>query len=217
MSKERIAMRQSKRWAMIVGLAAVATDGTGTTAGTGETQTLKIGMVLDFGFPLHVDWQKEMDALVPAVNAAGGIDIGGQKYQLEIIMEDSKSNAETARAAVEKLVNQDKVKFILGDETVDGWLSVTEPAGVLVIANTPTPGILQPANKLAFNAGYFRHLSSGTGSLRHTPISTLLRVRTSTRPKDRLRPGSSRRWLRPSTKRSWLWSSTPPVLKTSVP
>jgi branched-chain amino acid transport system substrate-binding protein len=167
-------MRQGKKWAWMVGLAAVlvvlamvfvacngsteettATDGTGTTAGTGETQTLKIGMVLDFGFPLHVDWQKEMDALVPAINAAGGIDIGGQKYQLEIIMEDSKSNAETARAAVEKLVNQDKVKFILGDETVDGWLSVTEPAGVLVVANTPTPGILQPENKLAFNAGYF--------------------------------------------------------------
>jgi branched-chain amino acid transport system substrate-binding protein len=112
-------------------------------------------MVLNFSFPLHVDWQMIMDVLVPDINAAGGLDIGGQKYQVEIIMEDSKHNAETARAAVEKLVNQDKVKFILGDETVDGWLSVTEPAGVLVVACTPTPGILQPANQLAFNSGYF--------------------------------------------------------------
>jgi branched-chain amino acid transport system substrate-binding protein len=168
-------MRLSKKWAWAVGLvallvlltAAVAACGdteettttapsaSDTTAPPAEAQTLKIGMVLNFSFPLHVDWQKEMDALVPSINDAGGLDIGGTMYKLEIIMEDSKSNAETARAAVEKLVNQDKVQFILGDETVDGWLSVTEPAGVVVVANTPTPGILQPANMMAFNAGYF--------------------------------------------------------------
>jgi len=168
-------MRLSKTWVWVLTLAvavlavavigaactkaedetATTAAGTETTAATGEVETLKIGMVLNFSFPLHVDWQKEMDALIPAINDAGGLDIGGKKYQIEMIMEDSKSNAETARAAVEKLVNQDKVKFILGDETVDGWLSVTEPAGVLVVANTPTPGILQPENQLAFNAGYF--------------------------------------------------------------
>jgi branched-chain amino acid transport system substrate-binding protein len=175
-------MRLGKKWTWAVGLIALlvlttmvftacggdettttsvagSTDttvaGSTTTAPPAEAQTLKIGMVLNFSFPLHVDWQKEMDALIPAINEAGGLDIGGQKYQIEMIMEDSKGNAETARAAVEKLVNQDKVKFILGDETVDGWLSVTEPAGVVVVANTPTPGILQPENKLAFNAGYF--------------------------------------------------------------
>ncbi len=167
-------MRQGKKWAWMVGLAAVLvalamvfvacggdteettpSDGTGTTAATGEAQVLKIGMVLNYSFPLDVDWQKEMEALIPALNAAGGLDIGGQKYTIELIMEDSKGNAETARAAAEKLVNQDQVKFILGDETVDGWLTVTEPAGVLVVANTPTPGVLMPQNKLSFNAGYF--------------------------------------------------------------
>ena len=167
-------MRLRRKWAWAAGLLALlvvltmvvaacgSTEGTTTTAGpattaatTGEAKTLKIGMVLNFGFPLHVDWQKEMEALIPSINDAGGLDIGGTKYKLDVIMEDSKSNAETARAAVEKLVNQDKVQFILGDETVDGWLSVTEPAGVVVVANTPTPGILQPANKMAFNAGYF--------------------------------------------------------------
>jgi hypothetical protein len=34
--------------------------------------------------------------------------------------------AETGRAAIEKLIYHDKVKFILGDPTVDAWLPITE-------------------------------------------------------------------------------------------
>ena len=47
-------------------------------------------------------------------NNAGGIDIGGQKYKLEIIYEDTKYVPSVARSAAEKLVNQDKVKYIMG-------------------------------------------------------------------------------------------------------
>ena len=160
-------MRARRNWirvvgwglALIVAMAMIAGCGGSSDDATsddgGGAKTLKVGMVLNYAFPLHVDWQKEMEALVPSINEAGGVDVGGEKYMIELVMEDSKSNAETARAAVEKLVNQDKVDIILGDETVDGWLSVTERAGVLVIANTPTPGILSPDLKMAFNAGYF--------------------------------------------------------------
>ena len=160
-------MRESRTWIRLVGLALAMIVAVAVIAGCGgsgddatsddgsEAKTLNVGAVLNYSFPLHVDWQKEMEALVPSINEAGGVDVGGEKYMIELLIEDSKSNAETARAAVEKLVNQDKVDVILGDETVDGWLSVTERAGVLVIANTPTPGILSPDIKMAFNAGYF--------------------------------------------------------------
>jgi branched-chain amino acid transport system substrate-binding protein len=47
-------------------------------------------------------------------NNAGGIDVGGQKYRMEIIFEDTKYAPSVARSAAEKLVNQDKVKYVMG-------------------------------------------------------------------------------------------------------
>lgn len=48
------------------------------------------------------------------VNAQGGIDIGGEKYKVEIIYYDDKSEPETSAKLTEKLITEDKADFILG-------------------------------------------------------------------------------------------------------
>jgi branched-chain amino acid transport system substrate-binding protein len=128
-----------------------STGGASSTEAAAPGGPIKVGVILDFSFPLSVQGQKELQAYVPWLNEHGGVTVGGKQYTFDMIYYDSKSNADTARAAVERLVNQDKVDYILGDSTVDSWLSVTEPAKKLVIATTPTPGILQPIVKLGFN------------------------------------------------------------------
>ena len=115
-------------------------------------KTLKIGALVSFEFPLGRDCQKQLDAIVPVFNEKGGLVIGGEKYKIELILYDSKLSREIARAAVERLVHRDKVKFILGDETVEACLPVTEANKVVVVATCPSPAIFNPENKYVFQA-----------------------------------------------------------------
>ncbi|MBN1321480.1 MAG: twin-arginine translocation signal domain-containing protein, partial [Thermoleophilia bacterium] len=52
-----------------------AAAGTTTTVAAGM-QKLKVGMILDYSFPLHVMWQHIMEAYVPHMNSNGGIKVG---------------------------------------------------------------------------------------------------------------------------------------------
>jgi branched-chain amino acid transport system substrate-binding protein len=98
--------------------------------------------------------KKVLDAVVPAYNEKGGLAIGGDRYTIDLIAYDSKNDPETGRAAVERLVSQDKVKFILGDITADAWLPLTEENKVLSIVSTPSLGVLSPNLKYTFQGSY---------------------------------------------------------------
>jgi len=52
-----------------------------------------------------------------AVNGAGGLDIGGKKYQVELVIEDNESKAESAVAANTKMITQDEVLIIIGPQS----------------------------------------------------------------------------------------------------
>ena len=56
--------------------------------------------------PNYELWVKE-------VNAAGGIKLGDKRVPIEVVEYDDRSNAEETIKALERLVNQDKVDFIL--------------------------------------------------------------------------------------------------------
>jgi branched-chain amino acid transport system substrate-binding protein len=115
-----------------------------------KEKTLKIGLVTNFGWSLGFDFKKGVELIAEVHNKRGGLMIGGERYKLDIISVDSKMSHEVSRAAVERLVYQDKVKFIVGDETVDAWVPVTEAAKVLTVAVSPAPAIFNPKYKYAF-------------------------------------------------------------------
>ncbi|MFA4837747.1 MAG: ABC transporter substrate-binding protein [Dehalococcoidia bacterium] len=48
------------------------------------------------------------------INAAGGLMVGGKPYLLNVVLADDKLTPEGARAAADKLIYEDKVKFIIG-------------------------------------------------------------------------------------------------------
>jgi branched-chain amino acid transport system substrate-binding protein len=48
------------------------------------------------------------------VNGKGGIDVGGEKYKVEIVFYDDKSDSATGAKLTEKLITEDKVDFLLG-------------------------------------------------------------------------------------------------------
>ena len=127
-----------------------------------SAKTLTIGAVTFLGWPLGINFQKFLESYVPAFNEeTGGLSIGGEKYKIKIILYDSKMSPEAGRAAVERLVYKDKVKFILGDETVEAWMPVTEKNKVLVVAATPSPKIFDPKWKYTFQGSTVSLLGVG--------------------------------------------------------
>ncbi len=54
------------------------------------------------------------DMWADTLNAAGGIDIGGKKYKVQLVYADDQSTPATAAVAGERLITQEKVDVILG-------------------------------------------------------------------------------------------------------
>jgi len=121
-----------------------------SAASSGAEKTLRIGVIANLGWPLGLDLKRGSELMAGLANQKGGIDIGGAKYKVDLIVYDSKGAQEGARSAAERLILQDKVKFIIGDETVDAWLPLAESHKVLVVSETPNPEVLSPKYKYSY-------------------------------------------------------------------
>jgi branched-chain amino acid transport system substrate-binding protein len=119
-------------------------------------KVLKVGAI----FPLSgrgATWglaaQKAITVKQKEVNARGGLNVAGERYKIEIIWEDDKYNAAAGRMAAEKLVNRDKVKFILGSQSSAVILAVqpiTEPNKILFLVNSYAKEVLTPDKPYTF-------------------------------------------------------------------
>jgi len=82
--------------------------------------TIKIGLDVPMtGDIAYVGTQSQRAAEMKAadINDAGGLEVGGKKYTLEIVVEDNESKAESATAAATKLITQDRVLAIVGPQS----------------------------------------------------------------------------------------------------
>jgi branched-chain amino acid transport system substrate-binding protein len=114
--------------AMVVGACASA-----------QTTTIKIGV----NAPLTGDIPKVGEGTKYAaemwledINAAGGLDVGGTKYKVELVIDDNESKAESAVTVNTKLITQDEVSIIIGPQASKQAV----PAGE-VANNNETPMI----------------------------------------------------------------------------
>lgn len=123
--------------------------------GEATPKTLKIGVIAWLGFPLGLDLSRGVEVAAEMVNADGGLEIGGDKYTIEVIVYDSDFDQAKAASAANKLVYEDGVKFILGDPIfVDAYLPITEAEKVVVVASPATATILSPDNHYSFLGAY---------------------------------------------------------------
>ncbi len=80
-------------------------------------KVLKIGASLALTGAVSKEGTNVRDGIVfwrDFVNERGGVDIGGEKYRVEVVFYDDKSDAETGAKLTEKLITEDKVDFIFG-------------------------------------------------------------------------------------------------------
>ena len=141
---------------------------------------LKIGTIMPISGPLGaigLAWDRGFDLCADMINEQGGLKVGADRYRIEFIHEDGKMSPEASAAAANKLVHQDKVKFVMGEimtPASQAIYEVTKPAGVLHIltytqdpyredmwaigADTPDIVLLMPTTNLAYRA-FFEYLA----------------------------------------------------------
>lgn len=110
-------MIKAQRFALLVLALVGAAVLAACQAGGGGGDTIKVGLNLELTGSIpkvgeHSRVAAEMYA--EEVNAAGGLDVGGKKYNIELVVEDNNGTAEGAAAAANKLVTQDNVLVLVG-------------------------------------------------------------------------------------------------------
>lgn len=77
----------------------------------------KIGVITELSGDLVTGGnitKRGYDLWAQEVNAKGGIEVQGKKYQVKLVYADAQSNPAAGAAAAERLITQEKVDFILG-------------------------------------------------------------------------------------------------------
>ncbi|MEZ0302753.1 MAG: ABC transporter substrate-binding protein [Hyphomicrobiaceae bacterium] len=120
-------------------------------------ETLKIGGIGPLsggGTAWGLAAQRGMEIAIEEINAGGGFKSDGKTYKLELLMYDDQYTGAGGKAAAERLVNQDNVKFIVGpvgSPPALGVISVTNPAKVVALTNGYAPQILKNDTKDPYN------------------------------------------------------------------
>lgn len=122
-----------------------------------ETKTLRIGVLVAltgwFSTFDTLEWE-EAQLARDMLNERGGITIEGQKYLIELVAEDIKSTADGVVAGANKLVYDEKVKFIAGPAAFFSAAAkeVCEPEKILraISFTTNMPGELGPDTPYTF-------------------------------------------------------------------
>lgn len=114
---------------------------------TPATKTVKIGLVFWFGSDIGLDAMHGMELMADEDNKNGGIDIGGEKYKVQLIEYDSNNNQAQEISAVNRLIFEDKVKFIISQGIYEGaWIQITEANKVIVLSQNPQAQLLEAPN-----------------------------------------------------------------------
>ncbi|MCI5159696.1 MAG: ABC transporter substrate-binding protein [Candidatus Electrothrix sp. AUS1_2] len=111
------------------------------SCGAERKKTVKVGL----NIPLTGDIPKvgegskyAAEMWLEDINKAGGIEVGGVKYAVELVIEDNESKAESAVKAATKLITQDDALIIIGPQSSKQAI----PAGD--VANTYETPMISP-------------------------------------------------------------------------
>jgi branched-chain amino acid transport system substrate-binding protein len=116
-----------------------------------EQKTLKIGVVEWLGWTVGLNRVRATEVMADKLNNDGGLKIGREKYNVKLIIYDNNGDQAASNAAVNRLIFEDKVKFILGGSLfVDGYLPTTEKNKVVVVASSMSPVIVSPDKHYGF-------------------------------------------------------------------
>jgi ABC-type branched-subunit amino acid transport system substrate-binding protein len=123
---------------------AASTTSAPATSSQAATKTLNIGWAVGSSSGTYLDGLHATELMIDQDNSQGGLLIGGERYKVNLIKYDSGITQDTEMNAINRLVSQDKVSFIITQGLgLNAWANTTESNKVIVIhfetAFTPLP------------------------------------------------------------------------------
>lgn len=85
--------------------------------GAGQASTIKVGLVAELTGDIPAVGASSKNAAemaVQQINDAGGLDVGGTKYKVELFIEDNAGKADQSASSAQKLITQQNVVAIIG-------------------------------------------------------------------------------------------------------
>jgi branched-chain amino acid transport system substrate-binding protein len=150
-------MKGKELW-LLLGIICLAFVSAAQPCMAAESKTLRIGglyCLTGFGSSAETYIAQGAKLAEEWINEKGGITIKGQKYPVELVIEDMKGTADGAVAAATKLAYDHKVKIVVGTVVpfmVQAAGTVLEPAKVLraVLYNCGMPSEYGPKTPYMF-------------------------------------------------------------------
>jgi ABC-type branched-subunit amino acid transport system substrate-binding protein len=139
-------MKKRRFW--ILGLVCLLIASATTVCSKVEAaETLHLGATLPFQSRLGIQMKNIFLMNADLINKSGGLTVGGKTYMIQYHIYDDKYDADTGRAACEKLVFEDKIKFnvgTFGSAPVLAMAGITEPNKVPIFTPAASEKILAP-------------------------------------------------------------------------
>lgn len=135
-------------------------------------ETLHLGATVPFQSRSGIQLKNILYMNADILNKAGGVTVGGKTYKIEYHIYDDKYQVDPARAAIERLVFENKIKFNIGtfaSAPTLAMLGVTEPNRIPIFGGAASEKLLNP------NIKYFVHCYSSKNSA--AALKALLEVR----------------------------------------
>ena len=89
----------------------------GACASGGGADTIRVGVVAELTGDIPAvgaSCKNAAEMAVKEVNDAGGLEVGGKKYKVELFIEDNAGKADQSASAAQKLITQQNVVAIIG-------------------------------------------------------------------------------------------------------
>ncbi|HQL38784.1 MAG TPA: ABC transporter substrate-binding protein [Anaerolineaceae bacterium] len=105
-----------KKWSILVGTLMVISMLLAACGG-GGSQTIKVGVVAELTGDIPAvgaSCKNAAELAVKEINDAGGLEVAGKKYQVELFIEDNAGKADQSASAAQKLITQQNVVAIVG-------------------------------------------------------------------------------------------------------
>lgn len=125
-------------------------------AGQSFDGEFKVGIIAPLSGPAKVwgqDVARGLDLAIEEINANGGVKVDGKNYKVVVIEYDDKYKGTEGASAANKLVFQDKVKYIFGSissASVLAFQVITEPNKILCLIDGFAKASLGPEKPYSF-------------------------------------------------------------------
>ncbi len=101
----------------LVALLLVGALGVGACGPAGGGDTIRVGVIAELTGDIPAvgaSCKNAAEMAVQEINDAGGLEVGGKKYKVELFIEDNAGKADQSASAAQKLITQQNVVAIIG-------------------------------------------------------------------------------------------------------